>query len=57
MVLPDLKDYDVKQSIGKGAFGETFRVQAKATGTPYVLKQVCTAFSSLCCLLLSFALC
>lgn len=40
MVVFDLKDYTVKQQIGRGSFGEVHLVLHKASGRQYVLKQV-----------------
>jgi serine/threonine protein kinase len=40
MVLSELKQYTVKERIGRGSFGEVYVVVHKATGAQCVLKQV-----------------
>jgi NIMA (never in mitosis gene a)-related kinase 1/4/5 len=38
--ISEMKDYTLKEPIGRGSFGDAYVVVHKATGAKYVLKQV-----------------
>ena len=35
-----IKDYIIKETLGKGSYGEAFKVQQKNTNNVYVIKQI-----------------
>ena len=39
--LSNLRDFDVVNKLGEGAFGQVFKVKRKADGKEYALKKVC----------------